>query len=95
MRRVLVSVVVAGSFLFASGGVAVANPTGPVTHPGQHNQDCSVGIPPGGGNSGVSPGSPFNGGTSGNNYAGQKPQNSANGQNSQYDIACTQQAAHL
>ena len=94
MKRVLLSVVVAGSFLFASGGVAVANPTGPVTHPGQHNQDCSVGIPPGGGNSSVSPGSPFYDGTSGSNYAGQKPNNSANGQNSQYDIACTQKAAH-
>jgi hypothetical protein len=89
------SAVVAGSFLFAFGGVAVANPTGPVTHPGQHGQDCgSLGTPPGGGNSSVSPGSPFNGGTSASHYAGQQPQNSGNGQNSQYDVACFQQFSH-
>jgi hypothetical protein len=95
MRRAFVCVVAAGSFLFASAGVAVANPTGPVTHPGQHNQDCGqLGTTPGGGNSAVSPGSPFNGGTSGSHYAGQQPQNSGNGQNSQYDVACFQQSSH-
>jgi hypothetical protein len=97
MRRVLLSAVVAGSFLFAFGGVAVADPTGSVIHPGQHNQSCGLGLaitPPGGGNSIVSPGSPFNGGTSASNYAGQQPQNRANGQNSQYDVACFQQTSH-
>jgi hypothetical protein len=95
VRRVLLSAVVAGSFLFAFGGVAVANPTGAVAHPGQHGQDCgSLGTPPGGGNSGVSPGSPFHEGTSASHYAGQQPQNSANGQNSQYDVACFQQSSH-
>jgi hypothetical protein len=95
MRRALVCCVAVGSFLFASGGIAVANPTGPVTHPGQHSEDCGqLGTPPGGGNSSSSPGSPFYGGTSGNNYAGQKPNNSANGQNSQYDVACYQHSVH-
>jgi hypothetical protein len=96
MRRVLLGAVVAGAFVFGLGGVAVADPAGPVTHPGQHGQECgALGTPPGGGNSSVSPGSPFNdGGTSGSHYAGQQPQNSGNGQNSQYDVACFQQSSH-
>ena len=101
MRRVLLSVVIAGSFLFAFGGVAVADPTGSVTQPGQHGQTCGQGqatTTPGGGNSGVSTGSPFNladsGGTSASMYAGAQPQNSNNGQSSQYDVACFQQTPH-
>ena len=95
MRRLFVSAVLAGVLLFSLGGVALADPTGPITHPGQHNQDCGqLGVVPGGGNSSNSPGSPFYDGVSGSKYAGQKPQNSANGQNSQYDIACFQQSVH-
>ena len=95
MRRVLLSAVIASLFFLGIGGTAVADPTGPVTHPGQHGQDCGqLGTLPGGGNSSNSPGSPFNGGTAGAHYAGQQPQNSRNGQNSQYDVACFQQSLH-
>ena len=94
-RRALIGAVIAGLFVLGLGGAALADPTGTITHPGQHGQDCGqLGTPPGGGNSSVSPGSPFNGGTSGSHYAGQQPQNSANGQNSQYDVACFQHTAH-
>ena len=95
MRRSFIGTVIACVFVVGAGGAAWATPTGPVTHPGQHNQDCSaLGTPPGGGNSANSPGSPFAGGNSASNYAGQKPQNSRNGQNSQYDVACAQQFLH-
>ena len=95
MRRVLLSALFSGMFLFGLGGGAFANPTGPVTHPGQHGQECQgLGTPPGGGNSSGSPGSPFHGGTSGSHYAGEQRQNSGNGQASQYDVACFQQASH-
>jgi hypothetical protein len=95
MRRVVVGVAVAGVSLLGAGSAAWATPTGPVTQPGQHNQDCGqLGTPPGGGNSSSSPGSPFAGGSSASHYAGQQPQNSKNGQNSQYDVACFQQFAH-
>jgi hypothetical protein len=95
MRRVFLSAVVIVVFAFGIGGVAVANPTGPVAHPGQHGQDCeSLGTPPGGGNSSASPGSPFYGGTAGLHYAGEQLHNSANGQSSQYDVACFQQTSH-
>ena len=95
MRRVLISGVVAGLFVLGFAGSAVADPTGPVTKPGQHGQECEPGTTPGGGNSSNSPGSPFNdGGTSGSHYAGQQTQNSGNGQNSQYDVACFQQSSH-
>jgi len=96
MRRVLLSAVLAGAFLFGLGGVAYATPTpNGVTHPGQHNMSCGPDGPaPGGGNSVNSPGSPFHDGTAGSHYAGQQSQNSNNGQNSQYDVACFQQAAH-
>ena len=95
MRRVFIGAVVPCLFVLGLAAPAGANPTGPVTHPGQHGQDCgSLGTPPGGGNSANSPGSPFNDGTAGSHYAGQQPQNSANGQNSQYDVACFQQSSH-
>ena len=95
MRRALVSAVLAGLFLFGFGGVAIADPTGQVTRPGQHGIECGEDGPaPGGGNSSSSPGSPFVDGKAGSHYAGQQSQNSANGQNSQYDVACFQQAAH-
>jgi hypothetical protein len=95
MRRTFIGALIASVFIVGSGGVAWATPTGTITHPGQHNQDCGVLLsPPGGGNSSNSPGSPFAGGNSASNYAGQKPQNSRNGQNSQYDVACFQQSAH-
>jgi len=95
MRRLLAGTAVSGLFVLGLTGAAGATPTGPVTHPGQHNQSCgTTGPAPGGGNSAQSPGSPFVDGTSGSKYAGQQPQNSANGQNSQYDVACTQQASH-
>jgi hypothetical protein len=95
MRRAFAGVIVAGLFVLGMAGTAVADPTGPVTHPGQHGQDCGqLGTPPGGGNSANSPGSPFSDGTAGSNYAGQKPNNSNNGQNSQYDVACYQQSQH-
>jgi hypothetical protein len=95
MRRVFLSAVVIGVFVFGIGGVAVADPTGLVARPGQHGQDCeSLSTPPGGGNSSASPGSPFHGGTAGLHYAGEQSQNSANGQSSQYDVACFQQASH-
>ena len=95
MRRVFVSAAVVGLFSLGLTGIAAADPTGPVTHPGQHGQDCGqLGTPPGGGNSSSSPGSPFNDGTSASHYDGQQAQNSANGQNSQYDVACAQPSSH-
>ena len=97
MRRVFTGAVIAGVVVLGLAGPAVANPTGPVTHPGQHGQSCGSSTAPnapGGGNSTNSPGSPFNGGSSASHYAGQQPQNSANGQNSQYDVACFQQSSH-
>lgn len=96
MRRVFAATMLAGAVLFGLGGVAMANPTGPVTHPGQHGQDCGLlgGTVPGGGNSGSSPGSPFVDGVSGSHYAGETSHNSANGQASQYDVACFQQSVH-
>ena len=95
MRRFLVAAAIGGLLSLGAAAPAFATPTGPVSHPGQHNQDCgALGTPPGGGNSANSPGSPFASGSSANNYAGQQPQNSNNGQNSQYDVACAQQSAH-
>jgi hypothetical protein len=95
MKRMFAGAVLTGLFALGLAGSASANPTGPVTQPGQHNQDCgSLGTTPGGGSSSKSPGSPFNDGTSGSHYAGQQPQNSSNGQNSQYDVACFQQSQH-
>ena len=95
MRRMFTALAFTGVLVLGVAGPAAANPTGPVTHPGQHNQDCgSLGTPPGGGNSSNSPGSPFNDGTAGSHYAGQQMQNSNNGQNSQYDVACFQQSSH-
>ena len=95
MRRPLIGVAFAGLLFLGFGGTAVADPTGPVTHPGQHNQECDeLGTTPGGGNSGASPGSPFQDGTAGTKYAGAQTQNSGNGQNSQYDVACFQQSTH-
>ena len=95
MRRLFICAVFASLLVLGLAGPAVANPTGPVTHPGQHGQDCGQLLTaPGGGNSSNSPGSPFNGGTSDSHYAGQQPQNARNGQNSQYDVACFQQFSH-
>jgi len=95
MRRPLIGVAVAGLLFFGLGGTAIADPTGPVTHPGQHNQECDeLSATPGGGSSSASPGSPFHEGTSGTKYAGQQTQNSGNGQNSQYDVACFQVSTH-
>jgi hypothetical protein len=95
MRRAVAAAVISGLIVIGTAGSALANPTGPVTQPGQHGQDCgALGTVPGGGNSSKSPGSPFYGGNAGSNYAGQKPQNSRNGQNSQYDVACFQQSVH-
>jgi hypothetical protein len=97
MRRVLLSAVLAGVFLFGLSGVALATPTPHgVTQPGQHDISCgSDGPAPGGGRSSDSPGSPFYGGTADSHYAGaQLGINDGNGQNSQYDIACFQQSAH-
>ena len=93
MRRVFTGAVVAGVVVIGLAGPAVANPTGPVTHPGQHNQSCGSSTAPnapGGGNSSNSPGSPFNeagedselGGIGGQHY----------NENSQYDVACFQQS---
>jgi hypothetical protein len=95
MRRIVISALIASLFFFGLGGSAMATPTGPVTHPGQHNEDCgALGTVPGGGNSSNSPGSPFYDGNSASHYAGQQPQNSRNGQNSQYDVACYQHSVH-
>lgn len=95
MRRTLAGTAFAGLLVMGMAGPAVADPPGAPTHPGQHSQDCgALGTPPGGGNSANSPGSPFAGGTSASHYAGQQPQNSKNGQNSQYDVACYQQSVH-
>ena len=99
MRRVLLSAVLTGLFLFGLGGVAFATPTPDgVSHPGNHNISCGSGSAtdmPGGGNSASSTGSPFVGGTSDDHYAGAQPGiNDRNGQNSQYDIACFQVTTH-
>ena len=97
MRRAIAGAVITTTVLLGLGGTATADPTGSVTHPGQHGQSCgssTAPTSPGGGNSSNSPGSPFNGGSSASHYAGQQPQNSNNGQNSQYDVACFQQSSH-
>ena len=95
MRRIFTAAMVTGALLFGVGGVAFADPTGPVTHPGQHGQECAdLGTVPGGGNSAASPGSPFHEGHASTQYAGEKPNNSNNGQASQYDVACFQQSVH-
>ena len=39
MRRVFATAVFASALLLGLGGIAVANPTGPVAQPGQHGQD--------------------------------------------------------
>jgi len=96
MRRVFATAVFASALLLGLGGIAVANPTGPVAQPGQHGQDCGDlgGTVPGGGNSAKSPGSPFYDGHSSTQYAGEKPNNSNYGQAAQYDVACFQQSVH-
>ena len=97
MRRVFCGAVLACLFVLGLAGPAVADPTGTVSKPGQHGQTCGEGSAtstPGGGNSSNSTGSPFNGGTSDGHYAGTQTKNSANGQSSQYDVACFQATAH-
>jgi len=63
---------------------------------GRPNQSCgSTTAPNTPGNAANSPGSPFNpSGNAGTHYAGQQPQNSRNGQASQYDVACFQVSQH-
>jgi hypothetical protein len=78
-------ILLALSFSFASVGIAVA---------GQPNQSCED-QPLRPGNSSSAPGSAFNpDGVAGSHYAGEQPQNSKNGQASQYDVACYQVSTH-
>ena len=78
-------IVLALSFSFASVGIAVAGPP---------NQSCED-QPLRPGNSSSAPGSAFNpDGVAGTHYAGEQPQNSNNGQASQYDVACYQVSIH-
>lgn len=80
------------TLLLAGAAGAAANPS--PTGPGRPNQSCED-QPTRPGNASTAPGSAFNpNGTAGTHYAGEQPQNSANGQASQYDVACFQVSSH-
>src|SRR5581483_11811910 len=96
MRRTMTLLLgsVAGLTLLLAGVAgAAANPS--PTGPGQPNQSCED-QPTRTGHASTAQGSAFNpNGTAGTHYAGEQPHNSANGQASQYDVACFQVSSHL
>lgn len=87
VRKLLVGIAAAVSLSLVGGALAASADSGT----GRPNQSCQVTtVTPG--NAANAPGSPFNpAGQSGTVYAGQQPQNSQNGQASQYDVACANQ----
>ena len=90
----LKTLLIAGSLVALFAGTAwAANPHGASNQTGQPMQSCgSATAPNTPGHAASAPGSAFNpSGKAGTVYAGQQPQNSANGQASQYDVACFQQ----
>jgi hypothetical protein len=95
MRRMitlLLGSLVGFSLLLAGTAGAAANPS--PTGPGRPNQSCED-QPTRPGHASTAPGSAFNpNGTVGAHYAGEQPQNSGNGQASQYDVACFQVSTH-
>jgi hypothetical protein len=101
MKRLKISIATSACILALTGSQAFATDPhsgGSTGRPTQSCQDLGLTTP---GNSASSPGSPFNeptatspGGNAGTHYAGNGPTNSANGQASQYDVACFQQSSH-
>jgi hypothetical protein len=92
MKNPTTSLALGGCLLALSGWqVFAANPHDSTT--GRPDQSCgSATAPNTPGNAASAPGSAFNpAGKAGKVYAGQQPQNSGNGQASQYDVACFQQ----
>jgi hypothetical protein len=92
MARILITTTTALSLLL--GLVVPAMAAGNPQRTGQPNQSCEdqTSRP---GQAINAPGSAFNpNGTAGSHYAGEQPQNSKNGQASQYDVACTQVSTH-
>jgi len=96
-RKLMVVALVLGLGVLLLTGVAFAadpHSGGSTGRPSQTCQDLGN-PPPTPGNSAKASGSPFNpDGHAGTQYAGTKPNNSANGQASQYDVACFQQTQH-
>ena len=88
--KLVVIAVVVLVLCLAVAGPAFADNTPPPG--GRPNQSCgSTTAPNTPGNAVNAPGAAFNpGGQAGSVYAGQQPQNSNNGQASQYDVACFQ-----
>jgi hypothetical protein len=85
---------IAGSLVTVFTGAAWAeDPHGSTNPTGRPMQSCgSATAPNTPGHAASAPGSAFNPmGHAGTVYAGQQPQNSANGQAAQYDVACFQQ----
>jgi hypothetical protein len=80
-------------FLAFTGSEAFATDPHSDGSSGRPNKSCgSPTAPNTPGNAASAPGSAFNpDGKAGTVYAGQQPQNSKNGQASQYDVACFQQ----
>lgn len=97
MTRRMFTVVMVVAFALCFSTVAQANDPhtgGSTGRPGQTCQDLGN-PPPTPGNSANAAGSPFDAtGIAGTKYAGAQPQNSQNGQASQYDVACFQQSVH-
>jgi hypothetical protein len=104
MKRLKISIATGACILALTGSQAFATDPhsgGSTGRPSQSCQALGLTTP---GNSASSPGSPFNepgtmgpgspGGNAGTHYAGNGPTNSANGQASQYDVACFQQSSH-
>ena len=91
----LVLIVGVGVLLLAAAAMAADPHSGGST--GRPGQTCQLlgNPPPTPGNSANAKGSPFNpNGVAGTEYAGAEPNNSGNGQASQYDVACFQQTQH-
>jgi len=93
MRRVTLPLAISVSLLLLGCPAFAANPHDSTNPSGRPNESCgSATAPTTPGHAASAPGSAFNpGGKAGTVYAGQQAQNSANGQASQYDVACFQQ----
>ena len=87
IRKLLIGIAASVSLSLVGGALAASADGGA----GRPNQSCQVTtVTPG--NAANASGSPFNPtGQAGTVYAGQQPQNSQNGQASQYDVACDNQ----
>ena len=93
MKRLIACTAFCMSLVLGSSLALANNPhSGGAT--GRPMQSCQVSLSTPGNASGAR-GSPFNpSGVAGTKYAGTQPQNSNNGQASQYDVACFQQTSH-